>query len=288
MRKALSLAVVVGVAFAAREAQAQEPSGATPAGELPVRMVARPLTLPSMTLRGDAAFTIVRANFGGFGGTQTAVGLWFGGGFGVTDDFQIDATVVPLGLAPSPVTYGNPDIAATYRFVSGPVEVGGRFKVSIPVAGDRYLGLSPSVPVLIRLGDAARLDTGLNFTFSIPVDSGSGFVQRKTQVAWAGYTLSPYSIEAGLPLKLTFQVADPVFLGGKTGAGILLFEDAGQTFFIPLGVFGGATIPGDHGPIADITANFEFPYLFLPGARRDKVFEDLFYFGLAANVYVGL
>lgn len=283
MRRAAAALGGIAVGLLAPEVLAQD------GGERqPVAFVARPLTLPEMTLRADGSFAIIRYGFGSgsFSFSETFVHLTFGGAFGVTDDFEVSAQVIPLAVAPD-FQYGNPELGATYRFLEGDVEMGARLEVSIPVASDRYFGLFPGLPMLFRLGDAARLDTGVSFGLLVPVESGGFGLRRETQIGLFGSFLSVFALEPGVPLRFTFQPVPEFFLGPRTGFGLLDFERAGDTFFIPLGMSAGGTIPGDGGPLADITGNFDFPLLFLPGAG-DKVTTELYSFGVSANFYFNL
>src|ERR1019366_1049337 len=164
---------------------------------VPLRLVDRPLTLPSGVLRGDLGFSYLR--FGSADGAGASVS----GGYGITDDLEVDATVLPLALAPA-LQYGNPTVSGTYRFVhERAVEVGGSLGVTLITRDTQLFGnatLAPSVPVLLRLGDLARIDTGV----VLPITVGGP------------------STLAGLwiPATATFQILDPLYLGATTGLGM--------------------------------------------------------------------
>jgi hypothetical protein len=276
MYRATAAACGMVVLLGAHEALAQEAGG----GELPVPFVERPLTLPEKHLRADASFNVIHYSFGpGF--TTNITALFLGAAFGITDDFEVSAVVIPLQFSED-FRYLNPDIGATYRFVEGDVEVGARLHLSIPVAGDRYFGILPSLPVLIRMGDIARLDTGVNFSFLFPTGNGDPIV------AWAGYNFAPYSFEGGIPLKFTFQIVPQAFVGLRTGFGVANFDFAGESTFIPLGFHGGGTIENDGKPLVDITGNFDFPLFLTPGSDGDKVVSRFWTVGVTGSFYIGL
>ncbi|MBW1880341.1 MAG: hypothetical protein JRJ84_18425 [Deltaproteobacteria bacterium] len=120
---------------------------------LPLPFSERPLTLTEGTIRGDAAFTIAHFSVSVPGvGTlsETAVGLALGGGYGITDDLEVGASVIPLTLSPD-VTYGDPSIYGIYRFLADTAEIGGSLALTVPIDGD--FTATPGLPVLLHLGD---------------------------------------------------------------------------------------------------------------------------------------
>jgi hypothetical protein len=78
-----------------------------------------------------------------------------------------------------------------------------------------------------------------------------------------------------------------MFLGVSTGYGILTFEEAGESSFMPLGLFAGGTVPGEDGPLADIGASFGFP-LFLFGASEGNPVTELWTVGMSVRGFLYL
>ena len=93
--------------------------------------------------------------------------------------------------------------------------------------------------------------------------------------------------EAGIPLDVSFQIADPVFLGFTTGYGVLSLRDAGEASFMPLGAFAGGTVPGEEGPLVDIGASFGFP-IFLLGLSDGNPNTELWTAGMTVRGFLYL
>ena len=228
-------------------------------GEAAFAYVERPLTLPEMALSPQLDAAIARAELGRV--SATAVQMELAASFGITDDLMVEAR--PLGFITGDVDtdYTRFQLGATYRFLDGPVEIGGRFRFQID--SNANLALNPGIAVRIHAGNVARIDTGLNFTGVVPTGSGD-------PVAGLGGIVTDFlkPAEAGIPLDVSFQVVDPVFVGLSTGFAILTLEEAGDTSFMPLGFFAGGTVPGDDGPLADIGASFGFPLFIIAAATK--------------------
>jgi hypothetical protein len=93
--------------------------------------------------------------------------------------------------------------------------------------------------------------------------------------------------EAGIPLDVALQVADLMFVGVSTGYGVLTFEEAADSSFMPLGLFVGGTVPGRDGPVADIGASAGFP-LFLLGAGDANPITELWTAGITVRGFLYL
>jgi len=229
----------------------------------PVAYVERPLTLPKMTLSPELDLAITHLDLGGFLGTATVFFVELGAAFGITDDFMVEAH--PLGIEAGDVDtdYTRFEVGATYRFLKGPVEIGGRFRFQVDNAGT--LVFNPGLPVRIHGGEIVRIDTGVNFSGVVPTKKDTD-----SQAALLGIgTDLLLSAEAGIPVNVAFQIVKPVFVGLSTGYGIVAFSQAGDTSFMPLGFFAGGTVPGDQGPLLDIGASFGFPYFLLGGSNSN-------------------
>ncbi len=243
---------------AASSAQAQDAPQ-----RLPLSFSRRPLTLTRSTLRLDAELAIAHfeTSFLGVTASSNSVGLGLGAGFGITEDLEVGATVLPLTLSPD-FKYNAPSVYGTYRFLRGDVEVGARLALTLPI--DRDFGVNVGVPVLLHLGDTARLDTGafVDLVFSDPL----------------GKQLS-------IPVAFTASINPNLFVGARTG---FLFPNF-DSFGMPLGVYVGYTLAGGDGaaPLADITAAFDFP-LFLRSGGGDAIYTGLWTASLNGRIFFNL
>jgi len=258
-RLSIALAALATVS-AASSAQAQQ---VAPAQQLPLSFARRPLTLTRNTLRVDAEFVIshTEVTFLGTTSSSTGVGLSAGAGFGITEDLEVGATVLPLTLSPD-FQYNRPSVYGTYRFLRGDVEVGARLALSLPINGD--FGINVGVPVLLHLGDTMRLDTGV-------------FLQLTTS--------DPLGKSLNIPLAFTANINPNLFIGARTG---LLFPDF-DGLMMPLGAYVGYTIAGGDGstPLADITGAFDFPF-FLRSSGGDAIYTGLWTASLNGRIFFNL
>jgi hypothetical protein len=273
MRKSSVAIVAITLACSSTAlAQDEEDDG------LPISSSQRPLTLPELTLRTDVTGADYHFSLGPFGSADIGL-IAFGVGFGILDDLEIDATVVPLfvgdDISDNDVVFANPLLGATYRFVDEEiVDVGASLTFSIPVADDRFFGMSPGIPVRLFLGDIARLDTGVYFSVLVPVSDELN--DGDTIGQWAGTSPAPVPLpsgEPGIPIRFTINAVEYFFLGMRSGFGIADFGEPADTFFIPLGWQVGGTVPLDDQPLMDIGWFFDFPILFRP-AVEDRPFVE--------------
>jgi hypothetical protein len=236
---------------------------------LPLPYAQRPLTLTEGTLRGDAAFSIAHISFTtinpitGMEETfaDTAIALILGAGFGIMDDLEVGATVLPLQLDPE-VDYLDPSVYGIFRFLRGNVEVGAGLAFVFPVQGD--FGIVPAIPVDIHIGDNMLLGTGvrLPILFADP---------------------DPI-VSLEIPAEFAINVMPSLFFEARTG---FLIPDFDFDFFtIPLGIAGGYTIAsGTGGPLADVTLAFGFPAFLQPASDGDAVVTNLWTLVLGASFY---
>ena len=266
--------------------------GAGMGADMPVPYVKRPLTLPAMTLAPELGFAGTHLSFGGFGGD--VFGMDFGLAFGILDDLQIEAKPLNVQFGDPDFDYGAFRVAALYRFLNTEVvEMGAELRFYLD-NGANFI-LNPGMPVRIHGGDIVRVDTGINFglvvannrsTFGNDVTFGIHDLDQGPFPA-IGPWMAGLSPQAGVPVDVAFQIVDFFWAGLGTGFGLLSFEDAGDTIFVPLGLEAGGTIPGDRGPMADIGAGFQFP-LFVQSGGGDAIVTEIWQFGIDAKVYIGL
>jgi|GEM_PF-1135513 len=254
------------------------PSGVraqAPAADLPLPYAQRPLTLPKMNLRVDVNLAVATASWGGI--SATSMGLGTGVGFGITDDIEVGGIVLPLVFEIEPgndVLFGDPTIYGSFRLLSGNFELGAYVRLSVPVNTD-VLEINGGVPMLIRLSDSTRLDTGIFFPVS--VFTGSDIL---------GVSPDP-TVALHLPLAFTVNIMDPLFVGLATGFQIGDLANAGDTISVPLGFNVGYSI-GSERPIADLRLELLFPHFLNTSSNVDwdSPFAGIWSITFRANVYI--
>ncbi len=266
--RALGALTIAGSIFAAPTATA---------GELPVDLAKRPLTLPKGTIRAETAFDIFRVMIDTPFGTadETFVRWITGAGVGITDDFEAGALLLPILLSPDG-GFGDIQVYGMYRFIEGEAEVGARLELNLPT--DTDFGVAFGLPVLLRFSDAIRVDTGL--TLNIATDP--------TVVGLADPLLPqpiPTRSTAGIPLVLNFNATSEIFLGGRTGFGVADFENFGDTVFIPLGFQGGYSLEASKSALIDLGVRFEWPFFITPGGN-DAVNANFYRILIGAEAYL--
>lgn len=249
---ALPLTLSLGLIASTAAAQVEPGGDATPQN-----YVERSMTLGQGELRADFAPIDWGLLFGSIGGRSgikdiqglrisrvetgsldtTILTLGLGAGYGVTDELEVGALLLPLVLAPDG-DFGDIELYGRYRFLSGDVEVGGQLGVSIPT--NTNFGLSAGLPVLFHLG-AIRIDTGveLELIFADPTNF----------------------VDIDIPVAASVSVADGFFVGVRSGLFVPDFDDIA----IPLQAFAGYTLLAGRAPLADITATFGWPRLLWTG-----------------------
>lgn len=268
MKTATSLLTACALASAlasAREAAAQN------AGDYPVRLVARPQTIPARTLRLDGEFVVngLSACITVLGTTRcesaTATGLNLGAAFGVTNELEVGATVVPLQLTES-FAYRNPSLYARYQFFrNAGMQAGVELSATIPVQDGSKFGLQLGVPYWYAFSDMFQLRTGAFYALTLT---------------------DPVSHGVTVPLVFNLNFTDNVHGALRTGVN-LPFQNTGDTLSIPLGVEGGFALAGDNNrPLLDLVASFSFPLFLVPGSSGDVVNTSLWQLGLAGRFYL--
>ncbi len=257
--------------------------------EYPVSYVERPLTLPKLTLAPQLELDVDRIPLSATVGTGGAVlkasgtvaaGMQIGAAFGITNDLEVGAIVLPVMFTPvggyggpfvgEEGTVGEPTIYGTYRFLNREAfDLGVRLRVQflVPISGSGAGAIiEPSVPFLLHIGKKLRFDAEVG----LPIEAVSGH---------AGVGLD-------VPLRLAFDIIEPLHVGVSTGLVVDDFTDAGTTTRIPLGVFFGYAV-GEKRPIVDIDPFFSFFQFITPGGGPlgDTVNPGLFVAGVSARGY---
>ncbi len=225
LSRAVSFGTLLAVALAA-----PAPSRVKAQTAYPTRYVLRPLTLDRAMLRFDAdAIYRHRA-----GPPDETFGLDAGLGIGITRDFELGATFLPLQLAPD-VDYLQPSFYVQGRFVRGTAEVAVRGSVMFPTNDAEHALFEVGLPILIHVGRVVRFDLG-------------AFLQLETT--------DPLGWWVRFPLGLTINATPRFFLGPYAGFRVRL-DARGQE--IPVGFLAGYAIGGGTvHPVGDIGGQFQF------------------------------
>lgn len=272
----------------------------------PLAQAERPLTLPRLTLAPTASleFEHVGISSPAYRVDANAFAVDLGLRFGITSDFEVGATLIPLDFAPLnrdvDVYYVIPRFYFTYRFLRGDAEMGFNLQATIftpdrplvtliplPIDSTKGVTLQPGFPMRFHLSRSARIDTG----FFVPIGIGNRPARLPFQ--------SPTQVGAGLkiPFEILFDITEPVHLAVNTGFGIGNFSDAGHSIYIPMGISGGYAVRGHKGPVFDIDAFFQWPSLIVPGADdrpppfgpgNPKALPGVFETGLELTGYIYL
>ncbi|MFO0613248.1 MAG: hypothetical protein U0414_11690 [Polyangiaceae bacterium] len=228
--------------------------------------VDRHITLPYMTLMPDIGISVF-----GEGTNDPNVHLSSGIHWGITDHIEVELTPNTFRFSPN-AAYAEPSLGATFLFFKTTVEMAGRARFFAPIdsanmnAASALLGLS--LPVWIHLGHVARLETGATVSIKVNKPVVSGLFE-------VGVT--PVLEDPGIPLKIVFQPAEPLFVGVGTGLTIRDFSNVKSSTFLPLGAQIGITASNEqHEPSADFGLRFDLPHFIAPGDPNDKVLEDTY------------
>ena len=261
--------------FGAGSARAEE--GAKAGEKMPLPFAERPLTLPRMTLAPEVSLDVAHVALGGLG-SATSAGMEIGAHFGILDDLEVGAVVLPLEFSPD-FAYGNPRLEATFRFLKGTVEMGARLRTLFGIhSGNTGVVIEPGLPILIHIGEAARIDTGVFVPMAFGTSPGDLPAQSNT------------TIGLNIPFQFIYDVVPEFHIGVNTGFGIYDFAHAGDEIYIPLGFVVGYAIGNEKGPLVDIDPYFKLPLFARPGtgSGQDNIFTGIWQTGIAATVYLYL
>jgi hypothetical protein len=179
--------------------------------------------------------------------------------YGVTDDVEVGALLLPLLLHPQ-VRYGDAELYGRFRLVSG------RFELALQAGGQlpthTHGGVAGGIPMLIRAGTSARIDTGPELELMLP--RGGAYANLD------------------VPLAVHWDLGEGGFFGLRTGVFVPHFE--GRDTSIKFGLQGGPILA--HGDL-DLVFWFLFPELFHPAVRRGWFVADHFQVGVGISVRLG-
>lgn len=258
IRGSLRLAAMIGLTLVTGEAAAQEAA-------YPLRLALRPMTVPQRTIRGDAAFLLSRFDScrGGICIGATSTGLALGGAYGILNELEVGATLLPLQLTET-FRYSNPSIYGRYRFFrSDLVQVGADLRLVIPVQERSSAILSVGVPVWFFVNQVLQIQTGLTYLA----------------------VLSQPEISHGLSIPAVFVInaTDALHLGVSTGLSLPVQRTDGLS--MPLGFEVGYAFAGASArPVVDLVGGFQWPLFVTPGLRN-TITTELWTINLTARFF---
>jgi hypothetical protein len=263
---------------------------------LPYNYIERPLTLPGRVLEPQLELqsihipgTDVPSTANQLGGDEYRWNLNAGMAIGITPNFELQATFLPVQLYPN-IQYGSPSAQATFRFAKQRgFEMGARLGLrlnTVPVettttlpagspecasgcnATSRSIALdsttiSAGFPLLLRFKRAARIDTGAFADFTLGQE-------RTTTDALSGVQIQESRTIVGLriPVDLSIALHHQAYMGVGSGLKIEDFSAMGDSFAIPFKVFAGFTVGKRRRPMLEINPYFEWDRMITPGQSR--------------------
>lgn len=245
----------------------------------PKPYVERPLTLPHQTIAPDIAISL-----SGYDTSDPLVYLSSGIRWGIIDQVEIEATPHAIRLAPN-FAFAYPSLGITAGYTGNTFEIAGRLRYFIGIDsfdGDVNAGaLLVGAPMQIHLGRWGRIDTGAFATFdfdgalSTGIESSAGR-SSDFRAGLFNTSASPYIVDTGIPFHFLFQPVPEFWFGIHHGISIYDFDNASETFALPLGVELGISASDDFNPTADLGVRADLPQFFVPGRDGDVVEEKAY------------
>lgn len=271
-----------------QEALAEEP--VVPSRQ-PVPLWQRPMTLPAGALRVDAYFAIEHY---GYAGEDDQFLFDAGAAFGVLDELEVGAHVLPLQFAPD-FEFRNIVLWGLYGLIAGDFALGVELELALPgQQDDLRFGLAFGAPMIIRVAQMLRIDTGLFLGLAVgeSYDETTFMEESEVVVGLFRFRESPLATRnhVGIPIILDVNVVPQIFLGVSTGVWIGDLGDAADQLYIPLGFHGGYTFAASGEPVGDFTFELVWGDFLFPGARgeQDKIDAKTFTVMFGAEIYLHL
>ncbi|MEM7448052.1 MAG: hypothetical protein AAF355_07420 [Myxococcota bacterium] len=218
--------------------------------EQPVRYAERHLTLPQRTLRIDyAPIDFAQADVGYLNHTRglriqrfedrsgppgartddTAAWTSLGVSYGVFDEFEAGALLLPVLLAPD-TDFGDMQLYGRYRVLEeGDTELAIHFAMQLPTQTD--FGFEVGAPLQVRISPMLRVDAGAELEFVFFDDT---------------------LVNLNLPIAMPISLSEHGFIGPRSALLFVDFDDA----VLALGGFGGYTIADGDKTIGDVMTHF--------------------------------
>lgn len=192
---------------------------------------------------------------------DTGVGFGLGFAYGITDELEVGALLLPI--QPYGETFGHVTPYIRWAFVStSAFQLGMQGSIAIPTGEN--LGVGFGLPMNIRIGGRVRIETGVELETYF--DTGDDDMDDDAD------------LNLDIPFALGFDVGRRGFLGPRVSFVFLDFD----YLVVPVGGFGGFTFQGPNGNGGDITASFSY---FI---HDEDAFLPDFEFVFGANFYFGL
>jgi hypothetical protein len=237
------------------------------------RYSTRPITLGQQTLRLDLAppdFALLDSGeinegrglaFTRAGNGQTYFGIGAGLSYGVTDDVELGALLLPLLLHPQ-VRYGDAEAYGRFRLVSGRFELALQAGAQVPT--NTYGGVAFGVPMLARVGRSARIDFGPELEVMLPRARGGTYANLD------------------VPFAVHWDLGQGGFFGLRSG--VFLPQMHGNDTTVKFGLEGGPILADGN---VDLVFWLLFPEMFHPGVLHGWFVGDHFQLGAGLSVRFG-
>lgn len=237
----------------------------------------RRLTLRKGGLRiegGPADFTLRNLGQGlSFGkggkGSDMGVGLGAGVGYGITDQIEVGAVLIPLQLSPN-FAYGDIPLYGRYLISeTDTMQIVAHGQINFPTGSKTYgtggyFGISGALGIRNKLSNEVVFDGAAQMGLDFITDNTTFYIN--------------------VPLVLNYKMTPESFVGLRSGLNWRGKQLAGN-LAIPLGVQGGYTLV--EGKL-DALAWFQFDRFLVPDAPSgvDKLSADFWTLGFGAVFYM--
>lgn len=251
---------------------------------LPVRYSERPLTLPALVLRPE--FDLLLRHQPTFTSMTGPIepdpffGIALGAGFGIIDDFEVGAQLVPISFSPvtrfgrPPEITGLPWLYGRFRFLTDPFELGAEARIYLPVPDtnspdaqiNASFGTDLAVLARFHISEMVRLDAQIYFRLAL---------QKNPEEVVVGL---------GIPLALVVSPVEFIFAGLEVAPLIDRFD----ALIVPVTLFVGGTVELDGAPLLDITGRFGLPLFIRARETEGGVYGDPWELGVNVRAYLQL
>lgn len=246
----------------------------------------RAITLPHKTLAPDLAVSVA-----GYDVRDPFVFISSGVRYGIIDELEVELTPHTIRASPSTAyAYPNLGVTAGYTGENQVFEIAGRARYFLGIDTDRgdvdAGALLLGAPMAFHLGKWGRIDTGVFATldfggsFGAGVDLPGATTTGDFRAGLINTHAVPFYTDSGIPFHFLFQATEVFWFGIHHGISIFDFDNAGETFALPLGAELGITAMDDFNPTANLVVRADLPMFFLPGRDGDVVEEKAYQLGV--------
>jgi hypothetical protein len=252
---------------------AQDDSQSDVAPVLPIANRDRPPTLPKHYVRIDTSIS-----WNGLSGSSSyELDGVLGGGFGVTDWFEVGGQLIPGSLAPNP-SFGSPLLYGAFVVLNQTWSIVPTLQLSIPVTASQAWLLDGLVAVSGVVGEIFIFSTSPSISMTVsdkPI-----------------FTVA-------LPLQASVQLSQRFLAGLQTGVGFAQFDPRTNTarayepfdlndLTFPLGFSATMTAGVDDGPLVDLSLLFLWSSFLEIDPDGDVLNTGDWSVLLSASTYLGL